>query len=95
MSKIKVYRYTAHGGEKAITHNDLVGRTIIRVRRDGISKKRVSIMNISLGLKDNEYHYPPPIGSAGTILLNRITFAAVNQTTNKLQPGEKVEIMYK
>jgi len=90
MSRIRKYQYTATGGERSIVLNDLVGRKLLRVRRDGISKK-IRKGAIMTALADNEVF----INSLGLLnLSNRIFFVATGQTANRLQPGEKVEVLY-
>ena len=95
MSRIKKYEYVAKGGEKTIQHSDFIGRTILRVRREGVSKKIRRTGLISL--MSNKEVFIGISGSIGGIQFKDfgiITFAGLTAGL-KLQKGEIIEVLYR
>lgn len=83
----KKYEYTARGGEYFISHSDLIGRQVLRVRRDGISKKIKAVPLIGfVTLTDKEVG----IGISNVFFSN-----LAGSQGQKLKPGEIIEILYK
>lgn len=95
MSRIKKYEHVAKGGEKVIQYSDLIGRKILRVRRDGVSKK-IRQGGIIGNMSDKEV-FIGISGLIGTVQLKDfgiITFAGLTSGM-RLQKGEIIEVLYR